>query len=49
MNAPELEKKFETLCSYAFDKARIEELKHAIQKLECLDDISRLIRLLIRD
>ena len=42
----ELEHKFESLCATVFDQTRIKKLKHMINDLESLEDISEIIQLL---
>lgn len=44
----EIESKFESLCSYVFDKPKIRKLKEMIYKMESLDNILGLIKLLTK-
>jgi 2-methylcitrate dehydratase PrpD len=46
ISARELERKFESLCATVFDQTRINKLKHMINHLESLEDISEIIQLL---
>jgi len=44
----ELEQKFESLCATVFDKTRIKKLKHMITRLDSLEDMSEMVRLLVK-